>query len=98
MSAVVTGPAAAETALICSELSRHPEYGPEFYDAFLREYTGLADQAELEDYKKKMGLLYAFLLCIAPGKVQGKEQALLRILREVVIPNRAALKYLLQTM
>ena len=98
MSAVVTGPPAAEVALICRELSLHPEYGPDFAGTFLREYTGLTDEAELAEYQKKMGLLYAFLLCIAPGKAQGKEQALLRILREVVIPNSAALNYLLQTM
>ena len=98
MSAVITGPAAAEAALICRELDRHPEYGTDFAKIFFREYTGLAEETELEEYRKKLGLLYAFLLCIAPGKIQGDEQTLQRILQEVVMPNSAALDYLLRTM
>ena len=98
MSAVITGPAAADAALICRELARHTEYGTDFSEIFFREYTGITDETELSEYRKKLGLLYAFLLCIAPGKAQGEEQTLQRILREVVMPNSAALDYLLRTM
>ena len=97
MSAVITGPAAAENALICRELFRHTEYGDDFRETFFREYTGISDEAEQAEYRKQLGLLYAFLLCIAPTKVQGGERTLQRILREVVIPNSAALNYLLRT-
>ena len=101
MPAVVTGAPAAEAALICHELSRHPEYGPAFSDIFLKEYSGIAEAGALREYERKLELLYAFLLCLVPGKGGAEEKkpgVLRRVLEEVVLPDSAALKYILRTM
>jgi aminoglycoside phosphotransferase (APT) family kinase protein len=70
---------------------------------FFMKYTGITDPKELEEYYKKLGLLYAFNVVLMPGT--GSEQAMARadaimnnLLRPVVIPNAQTIRYLFQTM
>ena len=70
---------------------------------FFMKYTGITDPKELEEYYKKLGLLYAFNVTMVPGA--GSERAMARadaimnnLLRPVVIPNEKTIRYLFQTM
>lgn len=70
---------------------------------FFMKYTGITDPAELEEYYKKLGLLYAFNVILMPGT--GSNEAMKRadnimnnLLRPIVIPNEQTICYLLKTM
>ncbi len=63
---------------------------------FFKKYTGITDDAELEAYFKKLGLLYAFNVTLVPGS--GSERAMQNanfimdnLLRPIVLPNAKAI-------
>ena len=68
---------------------------------FFKKYTGITDDAELEAYFKKLGLLYAFNVTLVPGS--GSERAMQNgnfimdnLLRPIVLPNAKAIGALFQ--
>lgn len=70
---------------------------------FFMKYTGITDPAELGEYYKKLGLLYAFNVTLVPGS--GSERAAARaniimdnLLRPIVIPNEQAIRFLFKTL
>lgn len=70
---------------------------------FFMKYTGITDSAALDEYYKKLGLLYAVNVALVPGG--GSERAMQmapfimdNLLRGVVIPNEQAIRYLYKTM
>ena len=70
---------------------------------FFHKYTGIRDDAELEAYFKKLGLLYAFnvVLIVGSGSERSTQMApfiMDKLLRGVVIPNEQAIRYLFKTM
>lgn len=70
---------------------------------FFTRYTGITDKADLEEYYKKLGLLYAFntiLTCGAGSETARSLAPMLMdmLLRGVVIPNEQAIRYLFSTL
>ena len=70
---------------------------------FFKKYTGITDDAELEGYFKRIGLLYAFNVVLICGSGSEKAVALApmlmdRLLRGVVIPNEQAIRALFSAM
>ena len=70
---------------------------------FFHKYTGIRDDAELEAYFKKLGLLYAFnvVLIVGSGSERSTQLAPIimdKLLRGVVIPNEQAIRYLFKTL
>ena len=70
---------------------------------FFRKYTGINDDNALQEYYKKLGLLYAFNVSLVPGSGSETAEKLApvimdRLLRGVVIPNEQAIRYLLRSM
>jgi hypothetical protein len=70
---------------------------------FFMKYTGITDPKELEEYFKKLGLLYALNVVLIVGT--GSERAITmapsimdNLLRGVVIPNEQAIRYLYQNL
>jgi hypothetical protein len=70
---------------------------------FFMKYTGITDPKELEEYFKKLGLLYALNVVLIVGT--GSERAITmapsimdNLLRGVVIPNEQAIRYLYKTL
>jgi aminoglycoside phosphotransferase (APT) family kinase protein len=70
---------------------------------FFKKYTGITDDAELQEYYKKLGLMYAFNVVLIAGA--GSETAtkmapfiMDKLLRGVVIPNEQAIRYLFRSM
>jgi hypothetical protein len=72
------------------------------YLVFMK-YTGITDPKELEEYFKKLGLLYALnvVLIVGAGSARSLQMAPMimdNLLRGVVIPNEQAIRYLYQTL
>jgi uncharacterized protein (TIGR02172 family) len=70
---------------------------------FFMKYTGITDPKELEEYFKKLGLLYALnvVLIVGAGSARSLQMAPMimdNLLRGVVIPNEQAIRYLYQTL
>lgn len=70
---------------------------------FFEKYNGISDEAELEDYFKKLGLLYAFNVSLMPGSgsenaMRMGDQIMSNLLRPVVIPNKQAICGLFRSM
>ena len=63
---------------------------------FFKKYTGITDEAELEAYFKKLGLLYAFNVTLVPGSgseraMQNANMIMDNLLRPIVLPNAKAI-------
>ena len=75
-----------------------PEVALEIGPKFFAMYTGITDPAQLEQYMKMMGLVFAFnsvmVIPILPDK-KWAPNLVNNLLRPVVIPNAATLKHLL---
>ena len=70
---------------------------------FFMKYTGITDPAELGEYFKKLGLLFAFNVSLVPGSGSERsmtmaEHIMNNLLRPIVIPNEQAIRHLFQTM
>ena len=70
---------------------------------FFMKYTGITDPAELGEYFKKLGLLFAFNVSLVPGSGSERsmtmaEHIINNLLRPIVIPNEQAIRHLFQTM
>ena len=70
---------------------------------FFTKYTGITDPSELEEYFKKLGLLYALNVAFTPGSkaeraMQMADLIMDNLLRGVVIPNEQAIRALLKVM
>ncbi len=70
---------------------------------FFTKYTGITDPSELEEYFKKLGLLYALNVALTPGSkaeraMQMADFIMDNLLRAVVIPNEQAICALLKVM
>ena len=70
---------------------------------FFTKYTGITDPSELEEYFKKLGLLYALNVAFTPGSkaeraMQMADLIMDNLLRAVVIPNEQAIRALLKVM
>ena len=70
---------------------------------FFTKYTGITDPSELEEYFKKLGLLYALNVAFTPGSkaeraMQMGDMSMDKLLRGVVIPNEQAIRALLKVM
>ena len=70
---------------------------------FFTKYTGITDPAKLEEYYKKLGLLFAFNVTLVPGSgsersVHMADHIMNNLLRPIVIPNEQAVRYLFQTL
>jgi uncharacterized protein (TIGR02172 family) len=70
---------------------------------FFTKYTGITDPSELEEYFKKLGLLYAFNVAFTPGSkaeraMQMADLIMDSLLRAAVIPNEQAIRALLKVM
>ncbi len=70
---------------------------------FFQKYTGITDPKELEEYFKKLGLLYALNVVLVMGSSsEGARKfapvVIDKLLRGVVIPNEQAIRYLYETM
>ena len=70
---------------------------------FFTKYTGITDPSELEEYFKKLGLLYALNVALTPGSkaeraMQMADFIMDNLLRAVVIPNEQAIRALLKVM
>ena len=70
---------------------------------FFEKYTGIMDHAKLEDYYKKLGLLYAFNVSLMPGAggkngMRFAERIMNTLLRPIVIPNQQVIRALYQSM
>ena len=70
---------------------------------FFMKYTGITDPKELEEYFKKLGLLYALnvVLIVGAGSARSLQMAPMimdNLLRGVVIPNEQAIRYLYQNL
>ncbi len=70
---------------------------------FFRKYTGLGNEAELEAYFQKIGLLYAFNVVMICGSRSEKTMQIApfvmdKLLRGVVIPNEQVIRQLFRTM
>lgn len=69
---------------------------------FFELYTGITDKEQLEKYFKQLGLLYALnvVLILGTGSKHAVERAdviVNKLLREVVIPNEQAIRYILKS-
>ena len=69
---------------------------------FFAEYTGINDKEKLEDYFKKIGLVFALNVVLVAGT--GNEHAVAvapmvmdNLLRKVLIPNEQALRHILKS-
>lgn len=66
---------------------------------FFAMYTGITDPAQLEQYMKTLGLVYAFnvamLMADVPRASERAPQIVNNLIRPVVLPNKDALKYIL---
>ncbi len=72
-------------------------------DLFFSKYTGIADPAGLQEYYKKLGLLYAFNVSMVSGSGSAGARKLAPIimdelLRKIVIPNEQAVRALFKTL
>ena len=70
---------------------------------FFRKYTGITDPKALEEYFKKLGLLYALNVVLVVGTDSERSTALApiimdKLLRGVVVPNEQAIRYLYKAM
>ncbi len=72
-------------------------------DLFFRKYVGITDPAQLQEYYKKLGLLYAFNVSMISGTGSARARELAPILmnellRKIVIPNQQAVRALFKTL
>ena len=76
-----------------------PELCIEVGQKFLAMYSGITDPAQLEQYIKMVGLVFAFNVVLLipdfPGAAQRGPAIIENLMRPVVTPNADTLKYLL---
>jgi uncharacterized protein (TIGR02172 family) len=118
MPEVTIAPPICDLVSIFRDMISAPKSTPEFIEQsvgmkadliikagylFFQKYTGITEPAELEEYFKKLGLLYAFNVVLIVGT--GSERAIAmapsimdNLLRGVVIPNEQAIRYLYQNL
>ncbi len=70
---------------------------------FFSKYTGITDSEGLEEYYKKLGLLYAFNVSLMPGAggengMRYADAIMNNLLRPIVIPNELIIKALFKSM
>ena len=118
MPEVTMGPPVCDLTAIFRDMISAPKSNPDIIERsvgmpsemimkagnlFFMKYNGFTDGTQLEEYYKKIGLLYAFNVVLVPGG--GSEQAMKsadiimnNLLRGVVIPNEQAIKGLFRIM
>jgi uncharacterized protein (TIGR02172 family) len=111
MPEVTMGPPVCDLVSIFRDMISAPKSSPDIIEMsigmpadmimkvgnmFFMKYTGITDGTALEEYYKKLGLLYAFNVSLIPGK--GSERAMEKgdaimnnLLRPIVIPNAQAI-------
>lgn len=76
-----------------------PELCVEVGQKFFAMYTGMTDPAQLEQYMKMIGLVFAFNVVLLipefPGAAQRGPAIVQNLMRPVVMPNADTLKYIL---
>jgi uncharacterized protein (TIGR02172 family) len=118
MPEVTIAPPICDLVSIFRDMISAPKSNPEFIEQsvgmkadliikagylFFQKYTGITEPAELEEYFKKLGLLYAFnvVLIVGAGSERSRKlapQIMDNLLRGVVIPNEQAIRYLYQNL
>ena len=76
-----------------------PELCIEVGQKFFAMYSGMTDPAQLEQYLKMIGLVFAFNVVLLipdfPGAAQRGPAIIRNLMRPVVMPNADTLKYIL---
>ena len=100
---MISAPSGAQAAAVEKSCGMPAKLIIEAGHKFFKKYTGITDDAELEGYFKRIGLLYAFNVVLICGSGSEKAVALApmlmdRLLRGVVIPNEQAIRALFSAM
>ena len=118
MPEVTMGPALCDLTAIFRDMISAPKTSPEIIEKsvgmpaemiikagnmFFMKYNGFKDGTQLEEYYKKLGLLYAFNVVLVPGggserAMKSADRIMNNLLRGIVIPNEQAIKGLFRTM
>ena len=87
------------SAIIEESTGMKAEVCTEVGQKFFAMYTGITDPAQLEQYMKTLGLVYAFnvamLIADVPRASERAPMIVKNLIRPVVLPNKDALKYIL---
>ena len=100
---MISAPSGAEAGSIERSVGMPAQLIMAMGNKFFMKYTGITDPAALQEYYKKIGLLYAFNVSLVPGSGSEKAVQLAPILIEklfhgIVVPNEQAIRYLFKTM
>ena len=100
---MISAPSGAESSTIERSVGMPKELIMAVGNKFFMKYTGITDPAELQEYYKKLGLLFAFNVSLVAGS--GAENAVRlapmlveKLFHGVVVPNEQAIRYLFKTM
>ena len=96
---MIAAPATSSSQSVESSVGMPKELIVKTGNMFFQKYTGIGETAQLQEYYKKLGLLFAFNVVMIPGA--GSERAMNmaddimnRLLRGVVVPNQDAIRHL----
>ena len=100
---LISAPSGAQSGSIEMSTGMPKELCLRVGNAFFERYTGITDKAEMEEYYKKLGLLFAFntvAVCGAGSETATKLAPMImdKLLRAIVIPNEQTIRYLFSTL